>query len=272
MGAEVQAFANWIRPTEAEVAARETVIQQTTQIIEEFAQEYKVEVFGSSRNGLGLASSDIDLRLYQDWDKPEELENWMPAQPTKLPPTGAMRKMNLGALHRLQGFFFRHPDYILCNIRHARYPLLHMQHKPSGIDVQVVCSNDTSVQRARIAKYLKAEPQIFDLYAVLKTLLDIRGLTDVFRGGLGSYNILIMIVTALQKAKQYGYQTHKNAVQDHSPANHEEKLGMDLSQVLGFYGQFLDTYKFAVLADPFALVPKLDPSTIKDLNPVSSTL
>jgi non-canonical poly(A) RNA polymerase PAPD5/7 len=271
MGAELQAFANWIRPTDAEVAAREAVIDQTTGIVRKIAHHYNVEVFGSSRNGLGLASSDIDLRLYQNWDTVTEQETWMPEDPAILPPKWKTRKDNYGALYGLQHAFQNHPDYILCNIRHARYPLLHMQHKPSGIDVQIVCSNDTSKQRARIAKYLQEQPHLFDLYAVLKTLLDIRGLTDVFRGGLGSYNILIMIVMALEKAKRDAFKNRKaGRPVSKIPEDHNERLGMDISQVLGFYGQFLDTYKYAVLADPFALVTKIDPSAIKDLDPVSS--
>jgi non-canonical poly(A) RNA polymerase PAPD5/7 len=271
MGAEIHAFASWIRPTEAEVAARETAIQQTTDIMQTFVKDYKVEVFGSSRNGLGLASSDIDLRLYQDWDQSDAngVENWMPAQPAILPPRGKVRRGNMRCLSRLQDLFQKHPDYILCNIRHARYPLLHMQHVPSGIDIQIVCANDTSKQRARIAKYLEEEPHLFDIYTVLRTLLDVRGLTDVFRGGLGSYNILVMIVAALKDLQRNGYRPSTLDKQEwYHPKNDDEKLAMDLAQVLGFYGRFLDTYKVGVIADPFTLVKKVDPTMIEHLDSV----
>ncbi|KIW05487.1 uncharacterized protein PV09_03371 [Verruconis gallopava] len=255
IGAEVKSFADWIRPTEAEAAAREAVIAETMTIVRKRLPQFDVEVFGSSRNGLALATSDIDLRIFRK-DNADERSSRTPEN-SSLPPRWKTRMANNNALSKLQESFLRHPDYLFSNIRHARYPLLHMQHKPSGYDVQIVCANDTSKQRALIQNYLEKKPHLFDLYAVLKATLDLRGLSDVFRGGLGSYNILIMILAALDLYKP-------TKMTDHTQLSEMHKLGFDLLFVLKFYGTILDTYKYAVSANPFEITPKLDPADVPD--------
>jgi non-canonical poly(A) RNA polymerase PAPD5/7 len=41
-------------------------------------------------------------------------------------------------------------------------------------------------------------PYLPQLYSVLKAQLDVRGLSDVFRGGIGSYSLFMMIVASLK--------------------------------------------------------------------------
>ena len=107
---EVEAFAKWVRPTEAEVKARETVIQNTMDIARQNLGIFtkfnpKIEPFGSARNGLGLVSSDIDLRLYRDHVVDSNHGSWMPEAETKLPPQRRIRRLNESMLAKLQGVF-----------------------------------------------------------------------------------------------------------------------------------------------------------------------
>jgi DNA polymerase sigma len=128
----------------------------------------------------------------------------------------------------------------LCRLRHARYPLITMMHKQSGIDIQVVCSNDTSASRDIIKRYIDADPTLFSLYAVSKVMFDLRGLSDVFRGGLGSYSLFMMIVVAL-KLKE---------VRKDAP------LGEKLLAILEFYSVY-DPYKDALAIEPPSIHPKI---------------
>ena len=223
-------------------------------IIKVKTRNIEVEVFGSTRNGLSLASSDVDLRVFKAADATDEPASWMSDGTTAVPPRWKTRKAHGQLLRHLQNVFMDHKDYILCTIRHARYPLLHMQHKPSGIDVQIVCANDTSRQREWIAKTLQENPQVVDIYAVLKTMLDIRGLTDVYRGGLGSYAILVMIVAALQQQKVTPKWPQKM-----SRAPNTTGTAADLLSVMRYWS-YIDTYKWTMSVEPrIMMLPKIDP-------------
>jgi DNA polymerase sigma len=272
MGAEVAAFGKWLRHTEAELATRESVIKQTMSIVKKAGTKFTVEPFGSARTGLGLASSDVDLRLFQAWDKKSEQASWMPKSAIPLPPKWKTRRQSLAALQALQTKFMRNPNYILCNIRFARYPLLHLQHAPSGLDVQIVCANDTTTQREWIDRQLTRRPHLADLYAVIKTMLDARGLTDVYRGGLGSYAIFSMIMVVLNKtafdARTKGRVNSMNVV-DMPKLSVSEQLGRDLESIFLFWARF-DTYRHAVTVRPVGIWPKLDPDTIDEHDAVGS--
>jgi non-canonical poly(A) RNA polymerase PAPD5/7 len=49
-----------------------------------------------------------------------------------------------------------------------------------------------------IERYTTQYPYLRSLYSVVKTMLDVRGLTDVFRGGFGSYTLFMMIVASIR--------------------------------------------------------------------------
>jgi non-canonical poly(A) RNA polymerase PAPD5/7 len=267
LGSEVAAFAKWIHPTDAEAAARNSVIKQTMSIAKSVVSQFEIEPFGSSRTGLGLACSDVDLRLFKTQNTEDESENWLPQDTMPLPPSWLIRKETHDSLRILRKTFGQHLDYRLCDIRYARYPLLHMQHVPSGIVVQIVCANDTAAQRTWIEKALRNRPHIADLYAVLKTTLDTRGLTDVYQGGIGSYAIFVMIVAALEKLR--GEQYKPKSFINLKDQNIHEQLGRDLRDILRFWGH-LDTYKWAVATKQNGILPKIDPKILDEIDLVSS--
>lgn len=185
-----------------------------------------LEIFGSERTGLALATSDIDLRLVTK----EVIEHT--DGKNALPPTKADRLLLGNKLYRLKSLFQRKKDYTLCCIRHARYPLISMQDRNSGLDVQVVLSNDTSQSRTVMSKYMEEYPYLRELYSVVKTMFDVRGLSDVFRGGFGSYAIFIMIIASLR----------------HSPPKRRDAAG-GLINFLQFWGEY-DTSTNGISIEP----------------------
>lgn len=220
------------------------MIEETSRLVRQLCPNYKVEAFGSARNGLALANSDVDLRIF--YDPPASDGD---GKTSAAPPAWEARKNNMRQLYKLRSFFDHDHGYMMCRIRYARYPLIHMTHKDSGIDVQIVCSNDTSKQRSRIASYLNEHPYYFDLYAILKTTLDMRGLNDVFRGGLGSYS-LFMLIRYLAEKNRFWRRSRGNNAQGRS------KPVQDLVSFLQFYGKHFDTYTDMITVEPFAKLPK----------------
>ncbi|KAF3033026.1 hypothetical protein E8E12_001812 [Didymella heteroderae] len=70
-------------------------------------------------------------------------------------------------------------------------------------------------------RYLEEYPYLKEIYSVVKATLDIRGLSDVFRGGVGSYSLFMMIVASLK----------------HRPSIRNDATGA-LLNFLDFWGNF----------------------------------
>ncbi|KAJ4364294.1 hypothetical protein N0V95_000806 [Ascochyta clinopodiicola] len=190
---EIQAFHEYVRPNRAESIARKHVIEQVRMHVRKLLPGYVLEVFGSERTGVAFAGSDIDLRLVPNHVMAD-------AAQAKLPPTPedrAKRRKDLKRLHR--GLLYKHKyDYILPTLRWARYPLITLQDRASGLDIQLVLSNDTSTSRDLMQRYMAEYSYLPQLYSVIKASLDVRGLSDVFRGGVGSYPLFMMVVASLK--------------------------------------------------------------------------
>lgn len=163
------------------------------QQVQDILPHYVLEVFGSERTGIAFAGSDIDLRLV-----PKKV--FSNAAQAKLPPTPEERARRREDLRRLHLVFQRQyrGTYLLPTIRWARYPLISLQDKASGLDIQLVLSNDTSLGREFMQRYMAEYSYLPQLYSVIKATMDIRGLSDVFRGGIGSYSLYMMIVASLK--------------------------------------------------------------------------
>lgn len=188
---EIAKFHEYARPSRTEVLARRHIVEQVREHVREILPNYFLEVFGSERTGLALATSDIDLRLL----KRDDVESH-----GRLPPGKQERKVLVNKLHKLFKKFKSRGDYLMPTVRHARYPLISMQDRRSGLDIQIVLSNDTALSREFVHSYLHQYPILHPLYSVIKTIFDSRGLSDVFRGGFGSYSIFMMIVASLRHA------------------------------------------------------------------------
>jgi non-canonical poly(A) RNA polymerase PAPD5/7 len=191
---EIDEFCAYAQPSYYETIARRHVVEQVRDHARRILPDYVLETFGSQRTGLALATSDLDFRLF----KKENLES--PAQ-AKLLPTPTER---FEAREQLKKLYWsiksepKHTAYLLPVIRNARYPLLSLQDRQSGLDIQVVLCNDTSLSMEIMEGYMEQYPYLRQLYFVVKTMFDVRGLTDVFRGGFGSYTLFMMVVASIR--------------------------------------------------------------------------
>jgi non-canonical poly(A) RNA polymerase PAPD5/7 len=193
--------------------------------VREALPNHILEVFGSERTGIALATSDIDFRLLSHED--------VALSSAGLPPPPQSRKHLLDQLYKLyRKRLQRNKNYVLPMLRHARYPLISFQDRASGIDCQIVLSNDTSRSREYMQQYMQEYPYLRQVYTVVKTTFDVRGLSDVFRGGFGSYSIFMMLVASLKH--------HPNPRQDAAGA---------LRNFFFFWGQF-ETSLEGISIDP----------------------
>lgn len=238
---EIQEFYNYTKPQPSEARAREELIKRTQKHVRTYLKKHDVEVFGSQRHGVALATSDIDLRLL-----------W-PGQPSdpeiaKLPPpTREERKKAANKLVALfkRGFKATH-GYLMACVRHARYPLISAQDKHTRLDIQIVLSNDTSHSTAIMKRYMEEIPYLEMLYYVVKVTFDVRGLSDVFRGGFGSYSLFMMVVASIK----------------HAPHPRQDAAG-GLVNFLKFYSEF-DTTKHGISIEPVELFDKKQHPCVTD--------
>jgi non-canonical poly(A) RNA polymerase PAPD5/7 len=223
---EIARFYQYTTPDPYETLARKHVIEQVRNHLRKWIPEYKVEVFGSERTGTGMPLSDIDFRLVP------QSESLDPAQ-ARLPPSAAQRKENIKILQKLYNKNFRKgKTYILPVVRHARYPLISAQDRSSGLDIQIVLANDTSISRVIMQDYMAEIPYLRELYWIVKTIFDTRGLSDVFRGGFGSYSLFMMVVASIK----------------HAPKRPKDSAHA-LFNFLDFWGNF-DTSKQGISIEP----------------------
>jgi non-canonical poly(A) RNA polymerase PAPD5/7 len=175
-------------PSPVEKVARSRHVAQVRQDVRKCLPNMELEIFGSERTGLAFATSDIDLRL-----KPKDSGGQV------IPTNMWTRKQlysDLVFLHRrLKAFTKKYP---LCELHHSRYPLIALKHRSTQLEIQIVLNNDTSLSRKYIQAYTVEYPYLPNIYSVFKCLFDVRGLSDVFNGGFGSYSIFMMTVAALR--------------------------------------------------------------------------
>ncbi|KAI4644500.1 hypothetical protein J4E93_006405 [Alternaria ventricosa] len=238
---EIVKFYNYTKPDRYETAARRHLIEQVQRQVKQVLPQYNVEVFGSERTGIAMPLSDIDFRLVL---KSQPLD---PAKVPKLPPDTKERKKGTHLLHQLYWkLFSKNGAYLLAAVRHARYPLVAAQDRKSGLDVQVVLSNDTSISMVTMQEYMEKIPYLRELYWVVKTLFDTRGLSDVFRGGFGSYSLFMMVVASIK----------------HAPKPPKDSARA-LLHFLDFWGNF-DTTKHGVSIEPAYLFDKVKHPVLTD--------
>ncbi|MCJ1247683.1 hypothetical protein MMC30_004898 [Trapelia coarctata] len=191
---EIRAFERYMTPDPEEEASVQKLIAHVKEIVAAVAPTSQLNVHGSRYTKLAGPLSDIDFCL----SLPEYEKN-----PLERGPSSIRRQAQVAA-HRL-----------LRNIQRALYPIAREGSVEFiGARVSLVAALDRvtglSLQFSILAPYLPAReytmlylsefPSLRALYVVLRHALHIRQLTTVHDGGLGSYPLLIMIVTALKLA------------------------------------------------------------------------
>ncbi|CAI5459473.1 unnamed protein product, partial [Closterium sp. Yama58-4] len=123
-------------------------------------------------------------------------------------------------------------------IGQARVPIIKFLEIASGVSFDISFDTSNGPETAKfIRKSMKAMPALRPISLVLKLFLQQRGLNEVFTGGIGSYALLVMIMTHLQ--------THHSRF---SNGKLEQNLGVLLIDFFHLYGRGLNTSDVGVSA------------------------
>ncbi|SMQ51441.1 unnamed protein product [Zymoseptoria tritici ST99CH_3D7] len=215
---EIRLFAEWIQSTPAELAAREAATSEVIDTIKQHLEMYSkpndlsLELFGSSASGLALPTSDIDLRIHN------------PTTPNMAP------RFLASTLRRLKRHLLEDHRYDDIQSHGEAYPMLEFRHIATGIHIQLVAGNDAQPQVNVVQRLTEETPNLKPLFHLLRVTLDMRGLVEVFYGGIGSYGLLVALAAALHR----------------HPTIRHASLGEQFLYLLQFYGVDLDTSRTAL--------------------------
>ncbi|KAI8338779.1 hypothetical protein EDC96DRAFT_523167 [Choanephora cucurbitarum] len=172
---EVDCFIQYLEPTPIEVQLREYLVHRIRHAIQSRFPEAEVFVFGSFSTQLYLPNSDIDLVV-------------------NVPP------LQSGMLRRLAKII---ESEDICRdphiIENASVPVVKFEDTMTKLKVDIILNSNSGLESAvTINSLIRKYPALRPLSLIVKHLLALRSLNEVYTGGLGGYAIVCLIVSFLQ--------------------------------------------------------------------------
>lgn len=189
---EIAAYERYmsLRPGEAETAGE--IQEMVCRIIKETIPSAHVDLMGSYSDGLATPTSDIDLRLSLSMYEKDPLKRG------PSPGSPKTRKATMRLLKQLRVAFDASTEFDEATVVNADVPIIKATHIRTKLMIDIQVSSHKTPQQLYRKNFLAEFPTLQPLYILLRSAVNIQGLSTVFKGGLGSYPILIMIVYVLQ--------------------------------------------------------------------------
>ncbi len=204
---EILDFVRYVTPTEAERSVRAALLERLRGVTARVFPAAETQVFGSYATDLYLPTSDIDVCVMGSGESQRD----------------ALRR--LGSALRQHGF-----ERVQC-IDNAKVPIVKCVDSNSGISVDVSFDVSNGPENVALIKdYLRRYPALRPLVLVLKCFLLQRKLNEVFSGGIGSYCLILVVMSHLQ---MYGSNFRRSP--DQKPS-----LGTLLMDLLHLYGKLFN--------------------------------
>ena len=218
-----------MRPTLTETIATQRLIRRIERMTSAVLPSNPITVFGSRSTGLARPHSDIDFSLAL----PEYEKDPSTRGPSSTRPEA--RRAGKRLLRNLYNILrVRENLYHSVILVPAKKPIVTAIDRETGLSLQFITLESGVLSREFTVNYLMEFPGLRPIFILLRHCLEIRNLTTVYHGGLGSYALLIMIVAALKHA---------------SGVFASDDLAGQLLHVLDFYST-ADLDKNAYSADP----------------------
>ncbi|XP_073703936.1 terminal nucleotidyltransferase 4A-like [Garra rufa] len=173
---EMVDFYHFMSPRPKEEEMRRDVVNRIEAVIKDLWPMAKVEIFGSFSTGLYLPTSDIDMVVYGKWEQPplQQLDQ-------------ALRQNKVAE------------PFSIKLLDKATVPIIKLTDRETDVKVDISFNVETGVKAARFIKdHLKKYSVLPYLIFVLKQFLLQRDLNEVFTGGIGSYSLILMVISFLQ--------------------------------------------------------------------------
>ena len=151
---EILAFCEFVSPTDVELRTRDILVRELTLIVQELWVDAKLLVFGSQMTKILTPTSDIDIAILN-----------VPYSKDAKDVTELLIKLADSIRENME------VSYIEAIIT-AKVPIVKLDHKASGLSVDICINNDSGITTGRLIKKLVREfPPLRILTIVLKTFL-----------------------------------------------------------------------------------------------------
>ncbi|KAL1311306.1 hypothetical protein AAFC00_001486 [Neodothiora populina] len=231
---EIIDFYEYVRPRDFEEQVRLNLVRRIQQAIQPRFPQVQIKPFGSFASGLYLPTADMDLVAVSQ----EFLSRGLP----RIATNNQMRKfadclvtakiVKPGSLTVITG---------------ARVPIIKLVDNETGLRVDVSFENNSGITAQRTFEEWKIKhPAMTIIVALIKQFLVMRGLSEVFSGGLGGYSVICLVVSSLRRLAQAQEP-------DWDPMQHLDHILMDF---LIHYSEEFDRYSTGIQMEPWGYINK----------------
>ncbi|KAH0542823.1 hypothetical protein FGG08_002777 [Glutinoglossum americanum] len=224
---EICDFYEYIRPQNFEQAVRTELVEELRAAVRTKWPDSDILSFGSFAAGLYLPDSDMDLVMVSN----SYIREGYPRLHTK------------NHLHDFRHFIAERDISVIGStdvVAKAKVPLVKYVDRRTGLKVDVSFENDSGLHAVQTFHSWKATfPAMPIIVSVIKHFLAMRGLNEVFTGGLGGFSVTCLVVSLLQNMPQYASGAFTA----------EHHLGEVLMEFLDLYGNLLNLNKTAIRVD-----------------------
>jgi len=184
LDSELSRLCRLVALTPAEQEARSIMAARINSTLSQALPSATMRLYGSWASGLSLPSSDIDIAVSSSED-----------------PADSFEKAS-SALHACAG-----PLEWIAELPKAAVPLLKVRDPATGVVADVAFNVQTAVESVRFTQeslVAQAGLHASTLVLTLKLLVHIAGLNEVFRGGVSSYGIHLLVSAYLRYVQTHG--------------------------------------------------------------------
>ena len=230
---EICKFHDFVRPYQYEEAVRQELIKRIERAMRQAgtrgAESVQVKCFGSFAAGLYLPTADMDLVAVS----PDYLR------------TGRRSFCQSGTqMHKIANYLVRmniaSPDG-LAVISRSKVPIIKFIDQLTGIKVDISFENDSGLLANETFETWKLDyPAMPVVVVLIKQLLAMRGLNEVFSGGIGGFTIICLVVSMMQ---------HMPDLQS-GHTDPEQNYDQLLLNFLDLYGNSFNVRTTGIIMDP----------------------
>ncbi|KAI9704466.1 MAG: hypothetical protein M1820_005540 [Bogoriella megaspora] len=232
---EIRDFYDYVKPREFENAMRKDLVHRVDACVQK-TYNARVDCFGSYAAGLYLPTADMDMVALSD----TFLQGGIKGLPMKFE-----RQLVAFARDLEQDNLIKAGSREL--IAKARVPLVKFIDTLTGLRVDISFDNKSGTVALKTFNAWKNKyPAMPYIVYIIKQFLKMRGLNEVFSGGMSSFTVTCLVVSLLH---------HRDEINGKSTTQLDH-LGDILLDFFGYYGNTFDYRGLSICLDPPQYIAK----------------
>lgn len=232
---EILDFYDYVKPRDFEEHIRQNLIQRVQQSIQRDFAGVQIKAFGSFAAGMYLPTADMDLVALS----PEFLSG----RYGRFNSYNQMRKFS----RSLENANMIKPGSLTV-ISKARVPLVKFVDNKTGLRVDISFDNNSGIVAQKTFEEWKQHyPAMPIIVSLIKQFLVMRGMSEVFTGGLGGYSVICLVVSTIRRL-----QTSKGPEWDQM-----HNLDLVLMEFLIHFGEEFSLQTLGIQMEPYNYISKV---------------